>query len=44
MLTQKTPINTYVMDAAFANLTRWVRDGVPPPKAARPKTWPPIYR
>jgi len=35
MLTQKTPINTYAMDAAFANLTRWVRDGVPPPKAAR---------
>ncbi len=35
MLTQKTPINTYVMDAAFANLTRWVRDGVAPPKAAR---------
>ena len=28
MLTQTTPINTYVMDAAFANLTRWVRDGV----------------
>jgi hypothetical protein len=24
-----------VMDAAFANLTRWVRDGVAPPKAAR---------
>jgi hypothetical protein len=23
------------MDAAFANLTRWVRDGVAPPKAAR---------
>ena len=23
------------MDAAFANLTRWVRDGVPAPKAAR---------
>jgi hypothetical protein len=35
MLTQKTPINTYVMDAAFANLTRWVRDGVAPPRAAR---------
>jgi len=35
MLTQKTPINTYAMDAAFANLTRWVRDGVPAPKAAR---------
>ena len=35
MLTQTTPINTYVMDAAFANLTRWVKDGVAPPKAAR---------
>jgi hypothetical protein len=35
MLTQKTPINTYVMDAAFANLTRWIKDGVPAPKAAR---------
>ncbi len=35
MLTQTTPINTYVMDAAFANLTRWVRDGAAPPKAAR---------
>jgi hypothetical protein len=35
MLLQKTPINTYAMDAAFANLTRWVRDGVAPPKAAR---------
>ena len=31
----KTPINTYVIDAAFANLTRWVRDGVAPPKATR---------
>jgi hypothetical protein len=35
MLTQKTPINTYVMDAAFASLTRWIKDGVPAPKAAR---------
>lgn len=35
MLLMKTPINTYVLDAAFANLTRWVRDGVPPPRAAR---------
>jgi hypothetical protein len=35
MLLMKTPINTYALDAAFANLTRWVRDGVAPPKAAR---------
>ena len=35
MLLMKTPINTYVLDAALANLTRWVRDGVTPPKAAR---------
>jgi hypothetical protein len=35
MLLMKTPINTYVLDAAYANLTRWVRDGVAPPKAAR---------
>jgi alpha/beta hydrolase family protein len=35
MLLMKTPINTYVVDAAFANLTRWVRDGVAPPKAPR---------
>jgi hypothetical protein len=35
MLLMKTPINTYVLDAAFANLTRWIRDGVAPPKAAR---------
>jgi hypothetical protein len=35
MLLMKTPINTYALDAAFASLTRWVRDGVPPPKAAR---------
>ncbi|HXD16266.1 MAG TPA: alpha/beta hydrolase domain-containing protein [Vicinamibacterales bacterium] len=33
----KTPINTYALDAALANLTRWVRDGVPPPKAERIK-------
>jgi hypothetical protein len=33
----KTPINTYALDAAFANLTRWVRDGVAPPKAERLK-------
>ena len=32
---QRTPINTYALDVAFANLTRWVRDGVAPPKAAR---------
>jgi hypothetical protein len=31
----KTPINTVALDAAFANLTRWIRDGVPPPKAER---------
>jgi hypothetical protein len=31
----RTPINTYALDAAFANLTRWIRDGVPPPKAER---------
>lgn len=35
MLTQKTPINSYVMDAAVASLTRWIKDGVPAPKAAR---------
>lgn len=35
MLLMKTPINTYVLDAAFANLTSWVRDGVAPPRAAR---------
>ena len=33
----KTPINTHVLDAAFANLTRWIRDGVAPPKAERIK-------
>jgi len=31
----RTPINTYALDAAFANLTRWIADGVPPPKAER---------
>jgi hypothetical protein len=31
----KTPINTVALDAAFANLTRWIRDGVPPPRAER---------
>ena len=31
----RVPIMTYVLDAAFANLTRWVRDGVPPPRAER---------
>ncbi|NOT27949.1 MAG: hypothetical protein HOP16_17835 [Acidobacteria bacterium] len=35
MLLMKTPINTYVLDAAFSNLTRWIRDGVAPPKAPR---------
>lgn len=35
MLLMKTPINTYVMDAAFANLTRWIVDGIAPPRAAR---------
>ena len=35
MLLMKTPINTYVLDAALTNLTRWVRDGVAPPKAMR---------
>ncbi len=24
-----------VLDAAFANLTRWIRDGIAPPRAAR---------
>jgi len=31
----RTPINTHALDAAFANLTRWIRDGAPPPKAER---------
>ncbi len=34
-LLAKTPINTFVLDAAFANLTRWIKDGVAPPKADR---------
>ena len=29
------PIMRYVVNAAFANLDRWVRDGVPAPKAER---------
>jgi hypothetical protein len=33
----RTPINTDALDAAFANLTRWIRDGVAPPKAERIK-------
>ena len=33
----KTPINTDALDAAFANLTRWIRDGVAPPRAERIK-------
>jgi len=33
----RTPINTYALDAAFANLTRWIAGGVPPPKAERIK-------
>ena len=35
MLLMMTPINTYVLDAAFANLTHWIRDGIAPPRAAR---------
>ena len=31
----RVPIMTYALDAAFANLTRWVRDGVPAPRAER---------
>ena len=31
----RVPIMTYALDAAWANLTRWVRDGVPAPRAAR---------
>ena len=31
----KVPINTFVLDAAFANLTRWITDGVAPPRAER---------
>ncbi|HVH25735.1 MAG TPA: alpha/beta hydrolase domain-containing protein [Vicinamibacterales bacterium] len=29
------PVMRYTVDAAFANLDRWVRDGIPAPKAAR---------
>ncbi|OFW01682.1 MAG: hypothetical protein A3I61_03470 [Acidobacteria bacterium RIFCSPLOWO2_02_FULL_68_18] len=35
MLLMKTPINTYVLDAAYANLTRWIREGAAPPRAER---------
>jgi hypothetical protein len=31
----KVPINSYATDAAFANLTRWIKDGVAPPRAER---------
>lgn len=31
----RVPIMTYALNAAFANLTRWVRDGVPAPRADR---------
>jgi hypothetical protein len=31
----RVPIMTYALDAAYANLTRWVRDGMPPPRAER---------
>jgi len=31
----RVPIMTYALDAAFASLTRWVRDGVPAPRAER---------
>jgi hypothetical protein len=31
----RVPIMTYALDSAFANLTRWVRDGIPAPRAAR---------
>jgi hypothetical protein len=34
-LLAKVPINTVALDAAFANLTRWIKDGVAPPKAER---------
>ena len=33
----RTPINTVALDAAFANLTRWIAEGVAPPKAKRIK-------
>jgi hypothetical protein len=31
----RVPIMTYALDAAYANLTRWVRDGIPAPRADR---------
>jgi hypothetical protein len=31
----RVPIMPYALNAAFANLTRWVRDGVPAPRAER---------
>lgn len=31
----RVPIMTYALDAVYANLTRWVRDGIPPPRAPR---------
>ena len=31
----RVPIMTYALDAAYANLTRWVRDGIPAPRAER---------
>jgi hypothetical protein len=31
----KTPTARYTINAAFANLTRWVRDGIAPPRAER---------
>jgi hypothetical protein len=31
----RVPIMTFALDAVYANLTRWVRDGVPPPRAPR---------
>jgi hypothetical protein len=31
----RVPIMTHALAGAFANLTRWVRDGVPAPRAAR---------
>jgi hypothetical protein len=31
----RVPIMTYALNAAWANLTRWVRDGIPGPRASR---------
>ena len=31
----RVPIMTYALDAAYANLARWVRDGVPAPRGPR---------